>query len=99
MNTRPDAVVVSRGSGEGQQSVSVSTSSAATTDPVGSVDPLIYSTVECFVVAGASPTATVANGTPIPANGYIRLLGVQPGDRLAFIAASGSGTAYVRPNK
>ncbi len=99
MADRTDAVVVSRGANEGQQSVSVSTTSAATTDAIGSNDPLIYSTVECFVVAGAAPTATVANGTPIPAGGYVRLTGVQPGDRLAFIAASGTGTAYVRPNK
>ena len=99
MNDRTDAVVVSRGAGEGQQSVAVSTSSAATTNPIDSENPLIYTTVEVFVVAGPSPTAAVATGTPIPAGGYIRLRGVQPGDRLAFITASGTGTVYVLPNK
>lgn len=99
MNDRTDAVVVSRGTGEGQQSVSASTSSAATTNVIGSDTALIYSTAAVFVVAGASPTATVANGTPIPADGYIRLVGIQPTDRLAFITASGTGTVYVLPNK
>lgn len=96
MANRLDAVTVSRASGEGQQSVSVTTTSAATTDPIGAEDPLIYSTVECFAVAGTNPTATVAVGTPIPAGVLVRLAGVQPNDRLAFIAATGSGTAYVR---
>lgn len=96
MSDRIDAVTVCRGPGEGQQSVSVSTSSAATTDLIASTDPLIYSTVECFAVAGASPTATVAVGTPIPAGVLVRLAGVSPGDRLAFITASGTGTVYVR---
>lgn len=96
MGKRLDAIMVSRGSGEGQQSVSASTSSAQTTNAIGGTDPLIYSTVECFALAGANPTATVADGTPIPANTLLRLEGVQPGDKLAFITATGTGTVYVR---
>ena len=98
MADRQDAIFVNRGIGEGQQSVSASTSSSATTNPIGSGDPLIYSTVECFAIAGSSPTATVANGTPIPPQTLIRLVGVQPSDRLAFITATGTGTVYVRRN-
>lgn len=94
--TREDAVLVCRGAGEGQQSVSVSGTSAATASPIGSDDPLIYSTVECFAVAGTNPTATVAIGTPIPANQLVRLAGVQPGDNLAFITTGGTGTVYIR---
>ena len=86
-----------RGSGEGQQSVSITTSSAATSNAVGSDNAVVYSTVECFALAGGTPTATVAAGTPIPANTLLRLFNLQPGDKIAFIAASGSGTAYVRP--
>jgi hypothetical protein len=98
MADRTDGVWVSRGA-EGQQSVSVSTSSAQTTSALTGNDPLVYATVECFVVAGTNPTASVATGTPIPAAGYVRLLGVQPGDKLAFITASGTGTVYVCPDK
>ncbi|CAB5222501.1 hypothetical protein UFOVP368_12 [uncultured Caudovirales phage] len=99
MSERLDAIVVARGTGEGHQSVSVSTTTAATTNPINAEDPLIYSTVECFAVAGASPTATVATGTPIPALTLIRMTGVQPNDRLAFITATGTGTVYVCPNR
>lgn len=88
---------VARSGNEGQQSVSVSTSSAATTNQVGAKECLVYSTVECFAVAGTSPTATVANGTPIPANALVRLSGFDNLDKIAFISASGTGTAYVRP--
>jgi hypothetical protein len=97
MNDRVDAITVARGTAEGQQSVSVTTSSAATTNAIGSAECLVYSSVECFVLAGSTPTATVAAGTPIGAGQMLRLRGLQPGDKLAFIAAAGSGTAYVRP--
>lgn len=96
MNKRTDAVGVAHGTGEGQQSVSVTTTTAVTTNAVSTNDCLVYSTVECFAVAGSAPTATVAAGTPIPANQLIRLTNVN-GGKIAFIAASGSGTAYIRP--
>ncbi len=98
MNDRADAITVSRGTGEGRQSVSVSTSSARTAADIGSNECLVYSTVECFAVAGnSSVTATVADGTPIPASTLIRLRGVIPNGRIAFITASGTGTVYIRP--
>ena len=99
MTQRLDAITVARGTNEGNQSVSISTTSAQTTNAINMDSPLIYSTVECFALAGANPTATVAEGTPIPPLTLIRLAGVQPGDKLAFITATGTGTVYVRPNK
>lgn len=97
MANRSDRMRVARTGATGGQSVSVSTSSAATSAAIGSDECVVYSTVECFAIAGASPTATVAQGTPIPANALIRLEGLAPTDAIAFIAASGSGTVYVRP--
>jgi hypothetical protein len=98
MNDRPDAMTVARTGAAGGQSVSVGTSSAATGAAIGSTECLVYSTVECFALAGpATPTATVAQGTPIPANQLIRMRGLRATDLIAFIAAAGSGTAYVRP--
>jgi hypothetical protein len=98
MNRRVDAVRIARTGATGGQSVSVSTSSAATGAAIGSTECVVYSNVECFALAGpATPTATVAQGTPIPAGGYVRMTGLNPNDLIAFIAASGSGTAYVRP--
>lgn len=96
MNDRVDAITIARGTAEGQQSVSVSAVSAQSA-VVGAPECLVYSTVECFALAGADPTATVAAGTPIPANTLIRLRGLVAGDEIAFIAASGTGTAYIRP--
>lgn len=93
---REASVRVSRGEAASTQAVSVTTSSAATSNAINSDECLVYSNVECFVVAGTSPTAATTTGVPIAANAMIRLVGLQPGDKLAFIAASGSGTAYVR---
>lgn len=88
---------VAHGTAEGQQSVSVTTASAQTSNAIGAGECAVYSTVECFALAGSNPTATVAAGTPIPANTLVRLFGIEAGEKLAFIAATGSGTAYVRP--
>ena len=96
MNKRSDAVSVANTTSEGQQSVSVTTTSAQTTNAIKGNECVVYSTVECFALAGSNPTATVAAGTPIPANQLVRLINVN-GGKIAFIAASGSGTAYVRP--
>lgn len=97
MADRSDRMRIARTGATGGQSVSVSTSSAATSAAIGSDICLVYSTVECFAIAGASPTATVAQGTPIPANTLIRLEGLRQTDAIAFITATGTGTAYVRP--
>lgn len=92
---REASVRVSRG--QTGQSVSVSNVSAATSSAIGADECLVYVNVECFVMAGSSPTVTTTTGTPLAANSMIRLTGIQPGDKLAFITASGTGTAYIRP--
>lgn len=97
MARRNDAITVARSTGQGQQSVSVSTSSAASGNEIGAGECLVLSDVACFALAGSAPTATVAAGTPIPANVYIRLEGLDPSDKLAFITATGTGTVYIRP--
>ena len=88
---------IARSANEGQQNVSVSTSSAATTNQIGANQAVIYSTVECYAMAGSSPTATVNAGTPIPANTLVRMRGFDRLDKIAFITASGTGTVQVRP--
>lgn len=88
---------VARGGSEGQQSIAVTTSSAASTNAIGTDTAAVYSTVECFVLAAETPTATVAAGTPIPANTLVRLTGLAATDKLAAIAAAGTGTIYIRP--
>lgn len=90
-------VAVPHSDKEGQTSIAVTTSSAATSAAIGDTKAVVYSTVECFIVAGASPTATVAAGQPIPANQLIPISGFQKTDKIAAIAASGSGTLYIRP--
>lgn len=80
----------------GGQSVAVTTASATTTNAIGADKVVIYSTVECFVTVGTS--ATVAVGIPVPANSPMRLHGFKPTDKLSFIAATGTGTAYIRAN-
>lgn len=87
----PTAVV------DGQQSVSLSTSSAASANAIGDTKALVYSTVECFLVHGTAPTATVAAGLPIPANQLIPVTGFLESEKLAAITASGTGTLYIIP--
>lgn len=86
-----------RNTGEDQQSVSVSTTSAKTTNTIGRGRAVVYSTVECFIVVGEDPTATVAAGMPIPANTLVPIFGFNSTDKIAAITASGTGILYIRP--
>lgn len=79
------------------QSVAITTSSAASSNAIGDRTAVIYSTVEVFIVRGASPTATVAVGLPIPPGVAMRIHGLELTDKIAGIATSGSGTLYIRP--
>lgn len=89
---------IARGSSEGQQSVSLSTASAASANAIGSDTVVVYANVECFLVAGAAPTATVAAGTPMSAGATYRLTGLLATDKIAAITAAGTGTLYIRPD-
>lgn len=92
---RTDAVALSRGSA-GVQNIAVSTTSAASA-AINHNEALLYSDVEVFAVTGDSPTATVNDGTPIPANQLVRVHGITPGQEIAFITATGTGTVRIRP--
>ncbi|MEF3075160.1 hypothetical protein V2P20_08995 [Methylobacter sp. Wu1] len=76
--------------------VSISTTSAQSS-AINVEKVVIYSTVFCFVRQGANPTA-LSNGTdqPVPAETYLRVT-LTPGNKLAFITASGTGTVYITP--
>jgi hypothetical protein len=76
--------------------VSISTTSAQSS-AIDAEKVVIYSTVFCFVRQGANPTA-LSNGTdqPVPAENYLRVT-LTPGNKLAFITASGTGTVYITP--
>ncbi len=92
-----NGVRISRGS-EGGQSVAASTTSAASTNAVGATQAVIHTTVDCFVLAGTAPVATVADGTPLAANTAMRFVGLQATDKIAVITATGTGTIYIRPD-
>lgn len=99
MNISDQTIRIAHSADEGQQSVSVSGTHAETTNAIGATTALVYSTVECFVVAGASPVATVAAGTPVPATTVLRIYGLDPAtDKISAITSSATGTLYIRPN-
>lgn len=91
-----EAVRIAKTAQEGQQSVSLSTSSGATSSPIGASKAIVYATVECFIMN--ADTATVAAGTPIPANTDIPVVDLDPTAKIAAITASGTGTLYIRPD-
>lgn len=98
MNNWAYAVKLPRTDQEKQQSVAVTTASAATTNIVGDTTAVVYSTVECFLFVGGAPVATVAAGQPIPANTLVPVRGLDPNvDKIAAITAAGAGTLYIRP--
>jgi len=74
-------------------SVSTSTSSAQSVALTGD-NVYVLSTALVFVVRGQNPTATTSC-MPIPANFPVNLKGIQQGEKLAFINATGTGTVYI----
>jgi hypothetical protein len=74
-------------------SVSISTTSAQSAVLAGG-NVVVMATADCFVLRGSNPTATTAC-LPLVANREYRLTGIAQGERLAFITASGTGTAYI----
>jgi hypothetical protein len=84
-------------SGGRSQSVAVSTTSAQSA-AISAPNVVLTPTVSGFIRQGANPTA-VSDGTDIflLGNNTYRLGGFVPGNKLAFIAASGTGTLYITP--
>lgn len=73
--------------------VSTSTTSAQSASLKGE-SVYVLSTALVFLVRGSNPTATTGC-MPIPANFPVQIKGVQAGDKLAFINATGTGTVYI----
>ena len=77
------------------QTVSVSGTSAATTDAFGDSTTTIrvVSTTDCYLKFGAAPVATSSNML-LPAN-VVEYFAATPGVKLAAIQKTVSGTLYV----
>jgi hypothetical protein len=77
------------------QAVSVTASSAAISNAVGSNihSARIACTVACYYKVGESPTATTSDAY-LPAN-WVEYIKIHPGQKVAFIRASADGTATV----
>lgn len=73
---------------------STSAQSAALTTPT----VVLHTDVDVYVRQGSNPTA-VSDGTDIfvPSGAYVRLVGIQPGNKLAFKTASASGSVHLTP--
>jgi hypothetical protein len=88
--------------GGASQKVAISTTSATSTAIQA---PWAYVTpdVACFVRKGGSTgtITAVSDGTDIYliGNATQRLDGLTPGDRLAFITATGTGNVYITPGR
>lgn len=74
------------------QKVDVTTSSAQTTTLIGA-DAIVTVTALCFVTLGA--TAVANTSMALAPNVPYRLRGIVDGDRLAFVAPTGTATAYI----
>lgn len=75
------------------QSVAVTTSSAQSTSLKGG-DAIVLVSALCFV-SRASAAASDGTSLALAANIPHRLMGIQWGDKLAFITATGTATAYI----
>lgn len=80
------------------EKVSISSTSAASTAIGKAYKAVVTSSVDCFMRAGASPTA-LSTGVDqfLLAGVAYRVYGLKPGDKLAFITTAASGTVYISP--
>ena len=60
---------------------------------------VVTPTVDCFFRQGGNPTA-LADGTDqiLMGGNMYRIGGISPGNKLAFIVSSGTGTVYITPD-
>ncbi|MER9436723.1 hypothetical protein NKJ04_17670 [Mesorhizobium sp. M0618] len=54
----------------------------------------IQADVDCFVLVGKTPVASVSNGFPVAAGAY-EYIDVPDGHKLSAITASGAGNLYI----
>jgi hypothetical protein len=79
------------------EAVSV-TGTSAQSAAIDGNNAYVYASVAVFFRQGADPTA-LATGVDqiIPAGVPMRINGIVPGNKLAFIAVGNSGTVYITP--
>ncbi len=84
-------------SGGNCQAVSISSTSAQS-GALPNDTAVIYATVACFARTGSNPTA-LATGVDIfiPATTMLRITVPNPGDKIAFVTSSATGTVYIAP--
>lgn len=75
--------------------VSITTSSAQSA-ALTAADYVCVVTVACSILRGTNPTATTSC-MPLSPNEAHVLKGIQDGEKIAFIAPSGTGTALLHP--
>jgi hypothetical protein len=55
----------------------------------------IFATTDCFILVGSSPTVLVDGTCYFVPGGIVDFIGVQPGQKIAAIQSSASGTLYI----
>lgn len=95
--THVQAVSINALEGGESQTVAMSVSNNETT-ALSVPYVMVTVTADCFFRRGLAPVA-VSDGTDqiLLANNSYRISGLEEGDKLSFIMASGTGTAYVTP--
>jgi hypothetical protein len=82
--------------GNDSQTVAMSTTSAQST-ALNSESIVVYVSADCFARAGTNPTALSTGVDVFLVGGNQYRCPWKPGDKLALIVASGTGTAYITP--
>lgn len=95
INVMPDSIQAT--SGGQSESVALSGTSAQSS-AILSDRCTVFVTVDCFIRHGSNPTA-LSTGVDdiIPAGNKVRISGIIPGNKLAFITGGATGTAYITP--
>lgn len=78
------------------QSVALTTTSAQSA-VLRDTDYMVMVTALAFMRCGTNPTAAANTGMALAANIPYQIKGVKEGEKLAFVAATGTATAYITP--
>lgn len=79
------------------QKVDVTTTSAQSTALPDNSDVAVIVTALCFVSRGQNPTAVANTSLALAPNVPYRLKGIRDNEKLAFVTATGTATAYLCP--
>lgn len=82
--------------GNTSQAVSMSTTSAQSAAMPGN-SALVSPSVDCFMRQGDDPTALATGVDQFLFGGFAYRVKTNPGQKLAFKLASGTGTVYITP--